>query len=185
MNHLTQEQIFAFIDGNFDDALEHQINAHLAACTRCNNEVALQRALLRTARELPLSKTSRGFTERVMGRVLRPARNNSLSYKILQNLGYVFAMMIVLAVLGYFLTNPSALFVKGADTQPSELSRAWKTFSTEVGQFLTLHTTQLSQTVAQKKSTPISRIITVTVFVLIAFGVLDRFVLQKVVRMKL
>jgi len=184
MDHLTQEQIFAFLDSQLDDALEHRFNAHLAECARCRNEVALQRSLARTVSELPLEETSTRFTGRVMSRVLQ-SQKRSFSEKILQNLGYAFAMMMVLGVLGYLLSNSSSLFSGSGESQPSEFVTAWKTFSANASQFLTQSTSQMSNTVTQQTATPLAKILTITFLVLIGLVAIDRFVLQKVVRMKL
>lgn len=182
MNHLSQEQVYLFIDGVVEGPILRQIQEHLDRCERCRREVELQRRLTRAARELPLAKTSERFTQRVMSRVLRSASERSLSYRLLQNLGYVFAMMVVLGVLGYILTNPSRLFVTDSETKPSEVVTAWQSFANRFHQLLSDGTAKLNQTMSQHATTPTWKIISMTVAVLFGLALFDRFVLRKVVR---
>ena len=184
MDHLSQQQIVALIDGRLDDAEEHLHNAHLAVCTRCRNEVALQRSLGRIVHDLPLEKTSQRFTERTMKRVLH-AGKQSFSYKVLQHVSSVAAMAAVLVVLGYILSSPSELFVGTDNSATSEMFTAWKTFYTSVQSVLSQGTAQVSKAVTSQTTTPASKIITTTLLVLVGLAALDRFVFQKMVRTKM
>ncbi|MGH2567220.1 MAG: anti-sigma factor family protein [Bacteroidota bacterium] len=182
MNHMTQEQLFAFVDGRLED---DRVTAHLDECRRCRKEVAFQRSLVGTARGLPLTKPSARLTERVMSRVLRTTQERSFSYRILQNLGYVFAMMMVLAVLGYILNNSASFLVAEHEAQPSELVTAWKSYYSQMNQLLTKSSAQFSQAVTQRTATSAWKIVLTTFCILVGYGALDRFVLQKVIRMKM
>ena len=184
MDHLSRQQIFALIDGQLDDADERRYNAHLAGCVRCRREAQLQRSLGRTVHHLPLEKTSARFTERTMNRILH-VRQQSLSYKILQHVGSAAAMVAVLVVLGYILNTPSK-WVSGSESSTmTGLTNTWEAISKSLTTFISKSTTQLNTTVATQTSTPTSKIVVMTLLVLLGYAALDRFVLKKVIRMKL
>ena len=185
MSHLTRNQILATADKTLSEAEEERLKLHLNECARCRNEVAFQRAISAVAREVLQTKTSVRFTDRVMSRVLQTATNSSISYRILQNLGYVFAMMLVVGVLGYVLMNPSRFLGSQTSTQPSELAKSWDAVSSQMSQFFQRSTSQFDQALVQKTDTPSWKIILMALSILGVYGVLYRFVFQKVVRMKL
>jgi hypothetical protein len=71
------------------------------------------------------------------------------------------------------------------DSTSSELFTAWKTFYSSTKSFLSSTSAQFSKALTAQAATPVSKIITMTVLVLLGLVALDRFVLRKVVRMKM
>jgi hypothetical protein len=185
MNHLTRQQILATVDNELGKTDQERLQLHLNDCARCRNEVAVQRALTSVARESLQTRASVRFTERVMSKVLRTAKYSSFTYKILQNLGYVFAMMLVVGVLGTVLMNPSRFLSGQSPSQPSEFLTKWNTVSGQINQFFQQSTSQLNQTLAQRTSPPSWKIILMTLCILGVYAVVDRYVIQRVVRMKM
>lgn len=185
MSHLTRQQILAAVDKRLSMTEHARLQLHLNDCARCRNEVALQQELTSVAREALQTRASVRFTDRVMSRVLRTATSSTFAYKILQNIGYVFAMMLVVGVLGIVLMNPSRFLGGQSQGQPSEFLTSWNTVSDQINQFFQQSTSQLNQTVAQRTALPSWKIILMTLCILGVYGVVDRYVIQKVVRMKL
>lgn len=185
MNHLSIEQVFRYVDGTLQSAESQQLEAHLSLCSRCRREIDLQRNLGRLAQGLPLVKPSARFTERVMVNII-PKSQSSWVTKIVNNLGNAFAMMFVLGVLGYVLFSPSLKTVE-QPSQPSQFSEALKTFSgfyEKFGKAVTQQSLQLTKGTATNSSGEGTKILLFTFLCLIALGTLDKFVLQKKIRLK-
>ncbi|MBI3586026.1 MAG: zf-HC2 domain-containing protein [Ignavibacteriales bacterium] len=185
MNHLSVEQVFRYVDGTVQSAERQQLEEHLSYCSRCRREIDLQKNLGRVAQKLPLVKPSARFTERVMTSVL-PKSQPTWVTKIINNLGNMFAMILVLGVLGYVLFSPS-LKIQTQSSQPSQYSEALKTFSGFYEKFskaMTTQSAQLTKGVATNSSEGGTKILVFTLVCLIVLGTLDKFVLQKKIRLK-
>ncbi|MBI3786734.1 MAG: zf-HC2 domain-containing protein [Ignavibacteriales bacterium] len=186
MNHLTTEQLFRYVDETLPDAERSQLESHLLLCLRCRREVELQITLARITRELPLVKPSNRFTERVMASVL-PKPQLSWVTKIINNLGNVFAMMLVLGVLGYVLFSPS-FKTDVQPSKPSQLSEALKTFSGFYNKFsnvLVHQSTQLTKGSTATSSGEGTKILLFTIVCLVVLASFDKFIIQRKVHTKL
>ncbi len=108
MKHLTVSQLLQNVDGTADYAAQAAVTSHLAVCQRCRDEVEFQRSLMREARRIPPPQVSGNFTKRVMIQIL-PKDQNAIAAWVLNNMGNVFAMMVVLAMLAFVLTSPTPM----------------------------------------------------------------------------
>jgi anti-sigma factor RsiW len=183
MEHLTQRQVLDFIDGNLDEATERRVHTHLGGCDRCGREVAFQRSVLQTARVLPTIPVSRHFTQSVMKRALRKS-GETFGYKVLQNLGHVFAMIAVLAVIVYMISLPSTTTGSTQPSQTSELLQAWKSITAQVTGLLTQQSERFREGVASRTTGSRAEIAVMTLAVLLLLAALDRFVLRRLARIK-
>lgn len=186
MNHLTTEQLFQYVDGTLQDSERPPLESHLSLCLRCRREVEFQRTLAGVTRGLPLVKPSARFTERVMTSVL-PKPQPSWVAKIMNNLGNVFAMMLVLGVLGYVLFSPS-LKSDIQPSQPSQLSEALKTFSGFYNKFsnaIAHQSTQLTKGTAANSSGEGTKILLFTIVCLVVLASFDKFIIQRKIHTKL
>ena len=182
MNHLTTTEIFGVVDGTILNGEKNAVLQHLEVCGRCRREVAFQKTLALAARQQVLTKPSKGFTERVMSAVV-PSARRSLASRLLDNLGNVFAMMLVVGVVGYIVSGPA---LSGGTIGQSETYQLFKSFSdgyANVNQFLT----QQSFLPKQKDVSNTSgvKVLLFTIATLFFFAVVDRFVLRQFLKMKL
>jgi len=99
MTHLTEVQILAYVDGSADYMTQATYTNHLATCEQCRREAELQKNIMRTARSAGFIVPSRGFTRRVMLRIV-PPRTRAATRWVLDNMGAMFAMMAVAGVTG-------------------------------------------------------------------------------------
>ncbi len=120
MKHLTVSQILQHVDGTADYATQAAVTSHLAVCQRCRGEVEFQRSLIREASRIPPPQVSEAFTKRVMVQIL-PKNQNAVAAWVLNNMGNVFAMMAVLAMLTYVLTSPTPI----VGTTENSPGQAW------------------------------------------------------------
>lgn len=184
MNHLTQEEIDGLSDGSLNPEHRARVETHVAACARCARELRLQQNLGKAIAQLPLEKTSVEFTGRLMERILSSQKATVWS-RLLLHAGNVFAMMLVLGVIGYVLTTPK-LFVKSE--QPSAVTKAFKPFQqfySDARSFLTSRSEQLNQGVLGTSSPHAFRLLTFALITLVVLGAFDRYVIRRIMHLKL
>ena len=100
MEHLSFDVICRIADG---DIIQEEIALylnHLKSCPSCRQEVDLQRSIIKVSRQAPLVKPSSDFSKNVLA-ALRPSQNKKWYEWVLHNMGNIFAMTTVLAVLAW------------------------------------------------------------------------------------
>lgn len=182
MTHLTQTQICQTIDGTADYATQAAATSHLAVCQRCRGEVELQRSMMRAARRIPPPQVSEQFTKRVMARVL-PKNQSPLAAWILNNMGNVFAMMVVLAVLTFVMTNPTPL-VGTTDSSPGqawmdEMSRGMENGYAKITSFLQRNSQAADHASRTGGSGETGNKLVLIAVSLAALGLADKFFLSR------
>jgi hypothetical protein len=182
--HLTEKEIQGLVDQTIDPIRKTELLRHAASCKECGAELSLERSLTQAIRIAPLHKTARQFTSNVMGQI-DPGLPNSLMYRMFGGVGRLLAMAGVLGVIAYGLT----LNVPGnADSSNGPATVFFGEISSyydSAKDFLTNRSTQMNQTVDQRASGQGMQTLAMTFVVLIALGLLDRFVLRHLVRMKM
>ena len=181
MTHLTMTQILLYVDGTADYASQAQCTSHLAVCERCRREAELHKKLVKAGRQ-NVYKTSPGFIESVMAKVAPQARS-SWTTKILDNLANVFSMMLVLGVLGYAISSKSSFTVN----ESPEFSVMTKIFSdayAKIKQSANEQTRQISVKVTPT-SNKTGKLFVFSVMALLALGVVDRFVVRRIIKTRL
>jgi len=184
MNHLTTREILQYVDGTILNGERTSVVSHLEVCPRCGKEVEFQRALGRIARQEPLEAASEQLKGRVMERVA-PGKQHLWFQKIIDNLGSVFAMIIVLGILGYALLTPTAW--KSSD-QPTVITDVLKTYSDLYGQakqYLKTESTKLQSTWTPSSWTGSNRLIALTLLSLVILIAIDGLVLRKITKLRL
>lgn len=185
MIHLTTKQILQFTDGTLDYASQAQCTNHLAICERCRKEVDFQKALAKVSRRESLEQTSTGFVQRVMARV-NPQRQKNWKTTLVDNLGNVFAMAMVLAIVGYALSTPSLFQMQEQSSEPSLVTQTISNAYTSVVHSFAQHTQEATQQVMQSTgSSKGTQMISLAVLSLLILVVLDQFVIKRFMGMKM
>lgn len=96
--HLTNEQLQSFVDGMLPANEAASATVHLRICSRCRNASAALRRLDMTLRNLPIANLGGDFTRNVLTR-LDIVPKSPVLFRVVENLAYVFGMMIVLGVM--------------------------------------------------------------------------------------
>ena len=182
MNHLMMNQILQFVDGTADYATQAQCTNHLAVCERCRREVEIQKRLSKVARQ-NVYRTSARFTERVMSRVA-PQLHLSWMNRLLNNLSGVFAMMLVLGVLGYAISSTSG-FESAANPELSSLTKSFTDSYAKLKESIHEETNKWTDKVTPPTSGRSQRFVIFAFFALLALGIVDRFVLRQLMKSKL
>ena len=181
MTHLTMAQILQFIDSTADYATQAQCTNHLAVCERCREEVEMQKRFSKIARENPYSLSTR-FTERVMSRVA-PQAGLTWTTRILNNVANVFAMMIVLGVLGYAISSTSN-FKLESSPEFSTLTKSFTDSYSKLKQSVQQQTNEWTVKAQPASSNRSQRFVIFAFLALLALGVVDRFVLRQLMKTK-
>ncbi len=183
MTHLTTKQILQMVDGTLDYAAQAQCTSHLAVCDRCRREMEFEKAVARTAKHQPVVRTSAGFAGAVMLRVV-PGLKKSWKTRLVDNLGNIFAMCLVLAILGYAVATP-ALFQTPEDTTQQSIVPpvVSETYGKIVDSF-SRHANEATNQLVSSKGNDSSRMISVMILSLLLLAGIDQFVLKRFVGMK-
>ena len=178
MSHLTFKQIQDLADrSDTGDALLR----HVADCRRCAREVAIQRSLARAAKEAPVVKTSASFTRKIMESVDPGSRQTRL-FRVLGGTGNVFAMVLVLAIVGYALVlSPGT---SGATSEPSAMSKLLTEYYGQLQQVLVQASGTMKGTIASQAPAQESKIFIMMIASILILLLLDRFVLGRFLHMR-
>ena len=183
MNHLTTNEVFQLVDEMLANGARSKILAHLEVCPQCRQEVEFQRKLLRAAKSAPLVRPSADLRARVLNAVT-PLSKKSLLSKIVNNLGSILAMGIVLTVVWYAgsTTTPSA-----GSRQPSILSEAVKTYVdyyARARDFISKKQVQLVGEAPKNTSSQNDNALYLTFVSIIILVAVDRFVVRRLIRIR-
>ncbi len=96
--HCTGEQLHMLLDGRVSDAERENLTAHLRECARCTASYHSLEQMDRGLRALPVEAASAALTDKVMEKVLPPG-HLSLAFRIVENLAYLFAVLIVTGIV--------------------------------------------------------------------------------------
>lgn len=184
MNHLTTKQILQFTDGTLDYAAQAQCTSHLAVCARCRKEVELQKLVLKVSRQQPDVATSSGFVQRLMARIV-PQPRKTWKTRVIDNLGNVFAMAMVLAVLGYAVSNPALFRMQEQTARPSLIPQAVTDTYAKVIESFTQKANDATKQVVTSTGAENTKMISLTLFSLLILVALDQFVLKRYIGMKM
>ncbi len=184
MIHLTTNQILQLIDGTLDYAGQAQCASHLAICERCRKEIELQKSLTKALQRQNIVETTPHFVRGVMMEIL-PQPKKSWKSRAVDNLGNIFGMATVLAVLGYAILNPS-LFTSQQQTSkqvliPQTVSETYDGFMRDVSRKARV----VLQQWGTSGGTESNSVISFTLVSLVILVALDQFVLKKHLGMKL
>jgi len=96
--HLSGNEIQDYLDGGLTSDARAEAEQHLYTCRQCRSLQSSLTEVDRALKSLPREQLDARFTRSVMSR-LTAGQADSLSFKILEKLAYVFALFVVLAVL--------------------------------------------------------------------------------------
>jgi anti-sigma factor RsiW len=124
-HHLSPEDIIRMADDEIANGERSAARQHVSACDQCRREVEFQKTLRRTLGQALPTPVKKSFTSSVLGAIGVPARKG-LSDRISDNLGSLFALLMVIGMFGIVSTYVSSLEQPAATTSPglwSELSQ--------------------------------------------------------------
>jgi hypothetical protein len=183
MNHLTTREIFQIVDGTIENGERTKLVVHLEQCQRCFREVELQRRLGQALKQMPLVKPSEGFTAGVVN-IVAPKAKKSWGTIVINNLANIIAMVLVLSVVWYAVTMaPSAQNT----AQTSAISKALGVYTEYYGKSrdaISKGVTSLIGEPRKEKPSKTVDVATLTVISLTILVALDRFVMRRVIRMR-
>ncbi|MCX6142743.1 MAG: zf-HC2 domain-containing protein [Ignavibacteriales bacterium] len=184
MNHLTTKEIFQIVDGTIANGERTKLMVHLEACHRCRQEVQFHRSLGQAAKDAPLAKPLNGFTARIVTRIV-PEAKKSLMSKIVDNLGNILAMGLVLSVVWFAVMSapPSR-----GPTEPSGISKALAVYVEYYAKARDVASKQFVRVVGEPDKDQTSKsadITTLTLISLLILVAIDRFVVRRVIRIRL
>ena len=184
MSHLTTREIFQIVDGTIANGEKTKLIIHLEACKRCRQEVQFHRSLGQAAKEVPLAEPSKGFTARIVGKIAPETRKSWMS-KIVDNLGNIIAMGLVLSIVWYAVNMAPA---SKSPIEPSALSKGLGVYVEYYAKARNAASKEIEKVVGEPKKEQTSKtadVTTLTLISLLILVVIDRFVVRRVIRIRL
>ena len=121
----THEELMEFVDGTLPSERQREIESLAEVSSSLQKEIALLRAIGRAVQTERTPLPSQHFTKNVMKEIL-PAQRESFMFRLLKNSSNVFAMILVLSLIGIVLfASPGS-----STTAANPLSRQLDTFTT-------------------------------------------------------
>ena len=184
MTHLTTKQIVQVVDGTLDYASQTQCASHLAVCERCRHEIDLQKAIARVTRHQPVVTTSAGFAQRVMMQIV-PHVQKSWKTKLVDNLGNIFAMSMVLMILGYAVSTPAIFQASDPSTQQSIVPPAVSDTYAKMVDSFSKRANDVTKQVVTSSGNDSTKMISLMVVSLLILGAVDQFILKRFIRLNM
>jgi len=103
MEHLSFDVICRIADGDIQQAEMAVQVTHMNSCRSCQQEVELQRSIVKISKQVQLIRPSTDFTQNVLNAVI-PSKKKRWYELILHNMGNMIAMAAVLTFLGYIFS---------------------------------------------------------------------------------
>ena len=114
MKNPTRRELQEYADGTLEKSRRHEIDSMLAHLPEARKQLEFFRALSSIVKEDQRKLPSKNFTGDVMGQILPPARS-SLATKFFQNSSNVFAMAMVIFVIGFTVIFGTKQYGKDVD----------------------------------------------------------------------
>ncbi len=184
MTHLTTKQIIQIVDGTLDYASQAQCTTHLAVCAQCRKEVEFEKAVAKVARRQTVVSPSKDFVRNVMGRIV-PKTSATWKQKVVDNLGNVFAMCMVLAILGYAISTPSLFQAPSGSPQQNIIPKYVSDTYTKIVESLSQRTTDVTKKMVSSSTDDRTKKISLTLFSLLILIGFDRFLQRRVMGTRL
>jgi len=112
-----EELLSDYLEGNLNPAVEEEVDAHLAGCSRCREKMRGMRALMGRLNDLEMVEPSAGFEARLWGQLRRESspRSRGWAFSPLSALAALF----LLVAAGYLLLSrpplPRSYLISEAD----------------------------------------------------------------------
>jgi hypothetical protein len=184
MNHLTTKQVLQMVDGTLDYASQAQCTSHLAVCQRCRNEIELQKAITKVSRHQPIANASAGFVRKVMLQIV-PERKKSWKTRLVDNLGNIFAMCMVLAILGYAISTPALFQAPEQSTQQSFIPPVVSETYAKITDAFSKRAKEATSQLTGSKGNDGTNMVSLMVLSLLLLAGIDQFVLKRFVGMRM
>lgn len=169
----TQQELMEFVDGRLSPERFRDVERFIADSLRLQREVKLLQAMRRTVNETVIHLPGSSITTHVMSEIL-PHRQEALWMRIIKNSSNLFAMVLVLSMIGIVLVsgpgkgqNENNLFTKTIASYGTAYDAAVQTMKG--------WTKQYSQPVNQVVSLPFGKFIVIGLGVFLFIVVVDEF----------
>jgi anti-sigma factor RsiW len=98
MNHCSSAQLQSYLDGRLRKDEEKLVTVHLQGCEQCKRAYEVVARIDAWLKRMPRESVSSGFTQSLMAK-LHLAPKSSLLFRLLENVAYLFGLVIVLGTM--------------------------------------------------------------------------------------
>ncbi len=172
MKNPTIQELMEYLDGTLHPLRYQELDIVISKSPRLQKELALLKATQRIVRNDSAATPSRKFTAHVMKEIL-PVPQESFWMRILKNSSNLFAMVLVLSMIGMVLVwSPSS------SSENSLLSKSFESYSTTYNAALDSFaswTKQYMHPVNQAAKTSSGKFFLIGVFAFFIFVIVDEY----------
>lgn len=168
----TMQELIEYLDGTLHPSRYQELDIEISKSPRLQKEIALLKAMQKIVRNDTAATPSRKFTAHVMKEIL-PLHQETYWMRILKNSSNLFAMALVLSMIGMVLVwSPSS------SSGNSLLSKSFESYSTTYNTTLdsfTAWTKQYMHPVNQAAKTSSGKFLFIGVFAFFIFVIVDEY----------
>lgn len=135
MKNPTQQELMEYVDGTLAPHRFLEIDQLVSTSRRLQNEVSLMQTMRKTLRNDLLISPSKTITAKVMAEILH-GRQESLWLRLVKNSSNMFAMILVLSLIGIVLVSTPAtpksdtsIFTKSIESYSTAFHSVLESFS--------------------------------------------------------
>ena len=177
MKNPTRQELMEFVDGVLTPQRKAEIEYLVRHSTALQNEISLLNAMKKAVQtELTISP-SKNFTAEVMKELL-PARQETIAYRLLKNSSNIFAMVLVLSLIGIVLL-PSPTPSAGTANSLSRSLDSFSSFYDSAIRDLSEWTKQYSQPLGEASKTTSGKIAFIALAIFSLFIAIDEIFGKK------
>lgn len=179
----TQHELMEFVDGTLLPQRFQEIESMAAQSRTLQHEIAMVTAVRKAVRDQAAIPTSKKFTVNVMNEIL-PAREASLWFRLAKNSSNLFAMVLVLSMIGIVLVSGPG----GSKNEAEQITKSVELYSTvytSLVEGISDLTKQFSQPVAKVSKSPSGRFMIMGIAAFCLFLALDELLGKKYFRARI
>ncbi|MFA5833780.1 MAG: hypothetical protein WDA22_09925 [Bacteroidota bacterium] len=177
MKNPTRQELMEFVDGTLTPQRFLEIEQLVSQSHRLQHEVALMQTLRKTLQYDTIVFPSKKFTMNVMNEIV-PGKQESLWFRLAKNSSNVFAMILVLSLIGIALvSNPS-----GQKNEANLFSKSVELYSTafnSVSETISHWTKQYTQPVGEIAKSSSGKFMLLGVMAFVIFIAVDELLGKK------
>ena len=178
--HCSINEIQDHLDGTLAPDSRKEVEGHLQACPRCQNTRDSMGELGRALRSLPRERVDERFTRTVMNK-LTSGQTDSLSFRILEKLAYVFALFFVLALLTAAFIVSGAVDVQRVSEEQTRIQELLTGSASQAGEMIALFSRVLAEYVPFAFGAGSLGMTGTIVAVVMLLALVDRFLVRRFV----
>jgi len=173
MKNPTVEELMEYLDGTLTPLRYNEIEIMISKSSGLQKEILLLKAIQKTVQNDIAVSPTRKFTAHVMKEIL-PAQQESFWLRAIKNSSNIFAMVLVLSMIGIALVSNPSSSTGGTSALSKNIEAYSATYNTVIDAFSNW-TEQYTHPVNQAVNTPSGKFFIMGLFAFFVLMIIDEF----------